>query len=616
MESKIPGGYTGKILRVNLSDKTIKEEAPDPKIYRKYLGGAGLVAYYCWTELQAGIDALSPQNILIFALGPATGYSLPGVSRMCIGGKSPLTGGITKSEVGGYWMAQFKRAGYDALIVEGKSEKPVYLWVQDGKTEIRDASHLWGKETLETQNLIRTELGDEKIEVAMIGPGGENQVRYACIMAGTHDAAARGGIGAVMGSKNLKAVATRGHLPMPAVADDEMVKNVRKQVTHPHPISEFGTGGPEVMMQVAEGDLPTRNYRDGDFVEAKNIHGGAFKDSGVRIGMEGCFACPLRCKKIIKFDEPYKHDPAYGGPEYESIAALGSAVGVSDMKGMLKANERCNAYSLDSISAGSTIAFAIECYERGLLTKKETGGLELKWGDHDMVLKLLDLIAHGQGFGKELGQGTIRMSQKIGKGSEAFAIQVKGLEPGMHEPRIASFLFLGFLLAPIGADHCVTNPDGLMANEMMFAPFHVMGWDRTPGKNEISPYKVGIFKDNQFLNILGDSALVCQFPGYNFLQTEQLIKGLTGWDTALPEMMKIAERVCTLMRMFNLREGFTEADDKLPERLYGPTTKGPLANIHIDRVAYEKARKYYYVLMGWDSHGVPLPEKIEELSIP
>jgi aldehyde:ferredoxin oxidoreductase len=610
---KIVPGYNGNILRVNLSDNKVVSEELDEKICRQYLGGAGFVAYYLWKELKPGTDALGPENKLIFALGPLSGQAIAGASRNCVGAKSPLTGGIGKSEVGGFWMADLKRAGYDAIIVEGKAAQPVYLWVHDGETEIRNAAHLWGKETNETEAAIRAELGDDHVQVAMIGPAGENLVRYACIMEGCHDAAGRGGLGAVMGSKNLKAIAVRGH-NLPPVANPDKIKEIRQALIHPYPQSEFGTGGPSMLKQVAEGDLPTRNFRDGDFQEVKLIHGGVMKDT-VRIGMESCFACPVRCKKVIKFEEPYKHDPAYGGPEYESIASLGSDIGVSDVRAIIKGNERCNAYSLDTISTGSTIAFAIECYEKGLITKEDTGGLELKWGDAAMMLELIELIAHGKGFGKVLAEGTRRMARQIGKGCEEFALHTKGLEPGMHEPRIGSLLFMGYMLSPTGADHCVTSPDGLLANPMKFKPYHVLGWDDPPNTIEISPRKTGIFKDAQLYMILYDSLLMCHFPGPDFDQMVELIKGLTGWDTGVAELMRIAERIVTTMRLFNLREGLSSDDDKMPERFYRPTQTGALSEIKVDREGYAKARRYYYILMGWDANGVPLPEKAAELGI-
>ncbi len=612
--SKVIPGYNGKILRVNLTDNITSVTEIDEQFCRKYLGGAGFIAYYLWHELKPGVDALSPDNKLIFALGPISGLLLPGAARNCIGAKSPLTGGVAKAEVGGFWMAELKRAGFDAIIIEGKAKKPVYLWVHDGEPEIRDAGHLWGKETLETEKAIRAELGDARIQVAFIGPAGENQVRFACIMEGCHDAAGRGGLGAVMGSKNLKAIAARGHT-LPSVADEEKVKEIRQQLTHPSPLSEFGTGGPSMIHQVTTGDLPTRNFRDGGFTEVKLIHGGVIKETA-RIGMEGCFACPVRCKKVVKLEEPYRIDPAYGGPEYETLAALGSDCGVSDLKAILKGNERCNAYGLDTISTGSTIAFAMECYEKGILTDSETGGLELRWGNAGAMLKAIDLIASKTGLGALLAEGTARMAAKLGPRCRDFALHTKGLEPGMHEPRIGSALFLSFMLAPNGADHCAASPDQMLAMEPMFKSFHPLGWLTPPAAADTSPRKVAIFKDSQHHNIILDSLVACHFVGRNIEQSAELLKGVTGWDTGIPELMRIAERTLTLMRLFNLREGITGAADRLPRRYYQPTRGGPLADLKIDRKAYERARKYYYLLMGWDARGVPRPEKVAELGIP
>ena len=400
-------GYNGKILRVNLSNKTTSTEKLDPYFCRRYVGGAGFVAYYLWKELPAGVDALGPDNKLIFALGPISGLQLPGAARHCVGTKSPLAGCVVKSEVGGFWAAEFKRAGYDALIIEGKAEKPVYLFIQDGEVSIKDASHLWGKETNDTQEAIRAELGDNRIAACLIGPAGENMVRYSCIMSGTKDAAGRGGAGAVMGSKNLKAVAVRGHR-LPKIANSERLREIRQQmVARKSPLSEYGTGGPEMPMMVQTGNLPVRNFRDGLF-PAEKITGAVIKDT-IRIGMEGCYACPVRCKKVVKFDEPYPCDPAYGGPEYETLAALGSNCGIDDIKAICKGNERCGANALDTISTGATIAFAMECFEKGLLTAKDTGGIDLRFGNGDAMIQVIDLIARREGIGALLAEGTARM---------------------------------------------------------------------------------------------------------------------------------------------------------------------------------------------------------------
>jgi aldehyde:ferredoxin oxidoreductase len=313
MANGLPG-YNGKVLRVNLSDNSITAEPLDPIFCRRYIGGAGFSAYYLWKELKPGTDALGPDNKLIFALGPLSGLPLPGSGRHNVGTKSPLTGGIVKSEAGGFWAAELKRAGYDAIIVEGKAKKPVYLWIQDGEVEIRDATHLWGKETKETEDAIKEELGDNRIRICAIGPAGENLVRYACVMHGTHDAAARGGGGAVMGSKNLKAIAVRGH-KLPKIADKQRIKQIVEPfATMHHMFSDYGTGALEMLDLEQSGNLPVHNFRDVAFPGVKNINAVVIADT-VRVKMESCYSCPIRCKKVVQFDEPYKVDAAYGGPE-------------------------------------------------------------------------------------------------------------------------------------------------------------------------------------------------------------------------------------------------------------------------------------------------------------
>jgi aldehyde:ferredoxin oxidoreductase len=606
------GGYNGKILRVNLTDRSVKNEPLSYEIARKYIGGAGFVAYYLWKELKAGIDPLGPENKMVLAMGPVTGLTIQGASRFCAGAKSPLTNGIIKTEAGGYWMVDFKRAGYDAVIIEGQADSPVYLWITDGKAEIKDARHLWGKETKEVESIIRNELGDDQIRVASIGIGGEKLVRYACVMTSLYDALGRGGLGAVMGSKRLKAIAVRGHKNA-EIFDPDYVKDLRAELnSHPHHLSEYGTGGMEVIMFEQNGNLPVRNFRDGRFPNVRNVCGVGIKET-VRIGMEGCFACPIRCKKIVKVDEPYVVDPAYGGPEHETMGALGSDCGVDDTKIICKASERCNAYGIDTISTGSSIAFAIECYERGLLTKEDTGGLELKFNDAELMLKAVEMIARREGFGNFMAEGTAWMAKRIGHGSEQFAMNVKGLESAMHDARVMMGFRLGYMLNPHGADHCSgmgggTNPGGI-GNYSQFGI-------QTPAKEDFGPKRMSIFKLNHCINTVGDSMVLCLMPNINFTQKLDLFKAVTGWDTSWVELIQIGERILTLMRLFNMREGFTDADDELPERFYQHKTDGVLATKDIpDKATMLKARQLYYFFMGWDSHGVLRPEKIAELEI-
>jgi len=397
-------GCNGKILRVNLSSSDISVEEPEEDFYRTYFGGWGFVAYYLLNEVPPEVEPLAPENKLIFALGPVTGVPIAGSARNAVGAKSPLTGLFGEGDVGGWWNAELKRAGYDAIIVEGKAEKPVYLWIHDGEAEIKDASHLWGKPTAESQTMIRQELDDRRIRTAQIGPGGENMVRYACIINDLRHTAGRSGIGAVMGSKNLKAVACRGH-HLPQIADPKPVREMQKWLLENYEercgtLPQYGMGF-NLKGSSDGGGLPTHNFRDGVFEGAENISAETVMESiGVRMG--GCYACPIKCKKVVQAQEPYKVLQIYGGPEYETLASLGSCCGIDDAVAVSKGHEICNAYSIDTISAGVSIAFAMECYENGLLTKEDTGGLELNFGNADAMVELLELIAHRKGFGDNI----------------------------------------------------------------------------------------------------------------------------------------------------------------------------------------------------------------------
>ncbi len=612
MSDPVPGGYNGKILRVNLSTQAISVEDIDGQFCRKYLGGAGFITYFLLKELAPGVDPLSPDNKLIFALGPLTGLSLPGSGRHCVGAKSPLTGGIAKAEAGEFWGAELKRAGFDAIIVEGKASRPVYLWVHDGEASIRDASHLWGKKTKETQATIRVELGDKLIRVALIGLAGENLVRYACIMHGLYDAAGRGGLGAVMGAKNLKAVSIRGHRA-PAIVNPEGVKDLRQwlleNIGTMRGFQEFGTGAAMVRFE-ASGNLPVSNFRDGLFPCTKKIDPEAIKNT-IGIGMEGCFACPVRCKKIVQSSEPYSIDPAYGGPEYETLAALGSNCGIDDLLAIAKGNELCGAYSLDTISTGAVISFAMECFEKGLLNTEDTGGIELKFGNATAMLAAIELIARREGIGDLLAEGTLRAAEKIGKDAPKLAMQVKGLEAGMHEPRVKPGLGLGYMVNPHGADHCCNIHDDML----QIKEFRPLGILEPVPTDDIGPRKVALFKYTQLKRIIYDSLAMCLFLPYSYQQVADVTAAVTGWDTGIVEQLRVAERILTMARLFNIREGFTAADDKLPQRFLQPKTDGVLAQKTFDPVKMEKAKSYYYHLMGWDASGVPLPEKLEELGI-
>lgn len=613
-------GYNKKVLRVNLTENRTYEEKLSEDFCRCYLGGAGFVAYYLLKELKMGIDPLGSENKIIFALGPLTGASLSGASRNSVGAKSPLTGGIALSEVGEHWGAELKCAGFDVLIIEGKAKAPVYLFIADGKAELKDASPLWGLPTKETQEKIRLDHGDEIIKVASIGPAGENLVKFACVMNGLYDAAGRGGIGAVMGSKNFKAIAVRGRTKAPVAHPDKLkelsrwfAQNVKNLPVTPV-ITQFGTGA-NYSANLESGNVPVNNFRDGEFAGADNLDAVTIKET-IREGMRRCQSCVLACKKVVGFEQPINCDPSYGGPEYETLAALGSNCGISDLKTVCKGNELCNAFSLDTISTGVVISFAMECFEEGLVNEEVTGGIKLNFGNGDALLTLIEQIAHRKGFGALLAEGAEKAAKKIGGGAEKLAMTGKGLEIPMHEPRLKPGLALGYMVNPHGADHCCNLQDPLFTGGPMLEQYKSLGYGEALKLDDIGPRKVALVRMEQLVRVIRDCMLMCWFCTWAPDQLPLLVNAATGWNTALPELLRVAERVLTMSRIFNEREGFDSENDILPERFYGPKTGGALKEGGLNHVKMDEAKRYYYHLMGWDSEkGLPLNEKLLELGL-
>ena len=444
MGSNTLHGYNGRILRVNLSEERIEIDQPPEDYYQRYLGGRGFIVTTLLKELPARIDPLGPENKLIFALGPLTGMPLPGSGRNSVGAKSPLTGAYGESEAGGYWGAELKKAGFDAIIIEGQAASPVYLLIQDGQVELRDARPLWGMEVAQTHFAIQKELSDKQTRTTIIGPGGENLVRYAAVAHDISHYAGRTGMGAVMGSKKLKAIAVRGRnvppMANPGVIHDLalwMAKNFKKETNS----WRYGTGDNMAGNNLA-GNTPVLNSQDGFFNGAEKLSAKAICDE-FRVAMHSCYACPIRCKKKVKIDAPWPVDPIYGGPEYETIAAFGPNCGVSDVRAICKAHDLCNRYGLDTISTGVTIAFAMECFERGLITSQDTGGLDLKFGNAQAMLSMVEQIVRREGLGEILAQGTKIAAGKIGQGAEDLAVHVKGLELPILLSAFPHFAFLG-----------------------------------------------------------------------------------------------------------------------------------------------------------------------------
>jgi aldehyde:ferredoxin oxidoreductase len=611
-------GYTGNILRVDLTNEKTSIENPEEIFYRRYIGGEGFVAYYLLKELKAGINPLSPENKLIFANGPLTGFAIPGSGRNCVGAKSPLTDGFGVAEVGGYWGAELKHAGFDAIIIEGKAKNPVYLWINNGEVEIKDATHLWGKITGDTQRIIQEELNDKNVRVAQIGPGGEKLVRYACIINELRDAAGRTGMGCVMGSKNLKAIAVRGN-KKPEPQDKEKLRELIKFYNEKYQkriagYFEFGTGGDYMERAASSGNLSFRNFRDGGFTNAQALEPRLMKET---FGMEkdGCYACSIRCKKVIKIGEPWNVDSIYGGPEYETLGALGSNCGIDDVAAICKANELCNKYSLDTISTGISIGFAMECYESGILTDKDTDGIKLNFGNSEAMVQIIEKIANREGLGDILAEGVKKAAEKIKNGSDKYAMHVKGVEIPMHEPRLKHGLAIGYALSPTGAEHMTNFSDDSFGHRKVMAYHGSIGILEPLEMDDLSPKKIRAVVYVTNWQYVSNALLMCYFVSWSYSHLTGVVNAVTGWNTSIWELMKAGERISTMARVFNNREGLTEKDDWLPDRFFEPHTSGALSEVALDPEKFKSAIKTYYKMMGWDKNGKPTSAKLEELEI-
>ncbi|MHB8773344.1 MAG: aldehyde ferredoxin oxidoreductase family protein [Syntrophales bacterium] len=608
-------GFHGKILRVNLTDRSHSIDRPPADYYRRYGGGRGIIIHTLLTELPAGCDPLGPENKLIFALGTLTG-TLPGSGRNSVGAKSPLTGGFGEAEAGGFWGAELKRAGYDAIIVEGVSAEPVYLWIDNGVCQLRDAGRLWGREVADADAAIREELGDDRIRTALIGPGGETLIRYACIANDVSHFAGRTGLGAVMGSKRLKGIALRGTNP-PEAADKAKIvelarwmgKNYAEKAASHHRI---GTGS-SMDNYERMGNIPVRNFQGGSFPGVARISPQYMFEKGYIPKRDTCFACPIRCKRAVKLEGPLPVDSRYGGPEYETLGAFGCNCGIDDVEALIKANELCARAGIDTISTGVCVSFAMECCERGILTPADTDGLELRFGNAEAMVALVERIARREGFGAILAEGVKRAAARIGRGSAAYAIHVKGLELPMHEPRAKQGMGLHYSVYAGGADHCSGIHDDQAIKAL--APGEDLNSDGTLSRTEMSPRKARLLYDaglgRQMANYLG----MCIFVPWSLEQLNAAVAAVTGWPMDYREMAKVVERGMALARIFNLREGFTPSDDRLPERFATSPAEGPLSEVTVDPAKLERAQHEYFRLLGWNEAGIPTRETLASLGI-
>jgi aldehyde:ferredoxin oxidoreductase len=619
-------GSTTQVLRVNLTSGSLEVEELSEDFYRLYPGGKALAGYILLNEMPPHTEPFAPENVLVLANGLLTGAPVSTATRYVASARSPLTNGYGESEAGGFWGPELKMAGFEAIVVTGKSPEPVYLWIKEGEAEIRPASHLWGRLTAEVQGAIRAELGDDKIQVLQIGPAGENLVRFAGITNNLRHFNGRNGMGAVMGSKNLRAVAVRGHTRYQKIAHDpkgllNLGRKLAQRVKeNPQSWGLQNTGTPGLVEPLnAGGILPTRNFLQGAFENVDDVKWEAYERE-LLTARGSCYACAIRCKREVAVDG---RASVYGGPEYETLGSFGPNCGVNDLQAIAKANEMCNAYMLDSISTGSTISFAMECFEHGLIGLEETDGLDLRFGNADAMLEMVERIAKRQGLGDLLAEGTLRAAQKIGGDALFFAMQVKGQELPMHEPRGKYNVGMGYAISEIGADHLVVAHDTMLANKeaLPFKHAQPLGITEAQPARSLNNEKMRQFYILEKLTSLEKVIGYCFFgpaPRSYILMEEVLesVNAATNWDMTLDDLLEIGERATNMARVFNAREGFTRKDDTLPERLFTPLENGALEGEVFPRDEFESALTVLYGLKGWDPEtGIPTRERLEALSL-
>ena len=614
---------TAKILHVDLSARTTRvEEIPEP-LLRRYLGGGGLAAYLLLRDLPPGVDPLGPDNILVFTTSIINGLSLSGTNRYTAAAKSPLTGGYGESEAGGWWAPELRAAGYDGISVRGRAESPVYLWIKDGQVEFRDASAYWGKLSGEVQEGLEQELGDKRIRVLQTGISGERGVRFAAIVNQLKHFHGRCGLGAVMGAKNLKAIVVRGskiNAPVDKVGAKSTLTFFKDHYDRARDrFHQTGTAGGLLNLE-ATGILPTRNFRDGSFEHARAISGQKMAET-ILVNRGTCYACMVACKREVEVKE-LGVTPRFGGPEYESLAATGSLCGVGDLNALAKINQLLAQYVLDSISTGVAVAFAMECYEHGIITKADTGGVELAWGSAEAVEQMVHLIGRREGIGELLGEGVKRAAERLGRGAERFAMHVKGQELPMHDPRGKKSLALAYALSPTGADHMEAPHDPLYEGFHPDGhPLGGLGLIEPVKMLDFGPRKVRAYYYTQQVWSFYNSVGMCDFVGtpLNALALERFVdyvNAVTGWNMSLYELMKVGERSNTLARLFNCREGFTPADDVLPQRMHEGIGNGALKGERVDPDQFLAARRLYYEMAGWDGDtGRPTAARLAELEV-
>ncbi len=636
-------GFTGKILHVDLTNHTIEIEEPSEEFYRLYMGGSLMGLYYLWRNTPAGADPLGPENTLTLACSATTGLPVSGQSRCTATCKSPSSGGAADAQAGGFWPAELKYSGFDAVVLKGASATPVYLWIHDGEAELRDASHLWGRLTYDVETSLKEELGDSKVEVAQIGPSGEKLSIFAAIMSMSNRAWGRTGVGAVMGSKKLKAIVVRGKQRVQP-ADKAGIAAIARKGAKIIPESDaewFGKYGTAdtVMANFGAGGLPTNNWDSGvmSSTEAAEAIGGerlyeellrgAEQGKQDKQGRDTCYACIIRCKRVVETEwQGNKLVPEYGGPEYETIATFGSYCGVSDLHAVTYANQLCNEYGADTISCGATLAWAMDCYENGVLTSEETDGIELKFGDAEAMIAMLKKTLNREGFGDVLALGSAKAADRLGKGHE-YLVTAKGQELPAHMPHVKRSLSLIYAANPFGADHQSHEHDPAYSPKSwddMKVYLEPLGLVKPQPSKVLNAEKVEWALKTQYTYSTMDTVNLCQFVygagGWQLFGPQEIadvISAATGWETSVDDMQEIGRRRLNMMRAYNAREGLSRAQDTLPQKLFKKALKGGRSDgIVLEEAELAAGLDMYFELAGWDvATGVPTRATLEDVGL-
>ena len=621
-------GYAGHIADVDLTKSKVDIKPLDLDFARQYLGGTGFAARILWDRVKPETDPFDPENPLIFGVGPVTGAFFSPSGRFMVAYKSPLTGLWGEAHCGGHWGPQLKYAGFDMVVIQGRAPKPVYLMIRNGEVSIHDAAHLWTRDTMETTDMIREEHGDNEIEVAAIGIAGEKRVRYAAVIASYYRAAGRGGVGAVMGSKNLKAVTVRGLGGVKVANPGKFMAASRKgyeQMTtgkwgemNEESLGKYGTTN--LVTAIGEiGRLPTKNHTTGVFSEADAIGPETIRKK-YRTSREACFGCALQCK----FTSEVKSGPYQvitGGPEYETLMAFGSNCLNSNLESILYLNQLCNRYGLDTISTGCTIAFLFEAAEHGLISSKEADGLDLSWGNEKTIVALTEKIAHREGIGDLLAEGSLRAAQKIGKGAERYAIHVKGMEASGQDPRPQQSVGLTYATNVRGADHLRSLS---CYEELGFPDVAIERFGEAHASEVMdlhsTTFKGHLIKDQEDLYVLVDSVILCKYgtmwpPVYYFDIIAEMLEPLTGVKEFgdLKQLRLIAERISNLRRAFNVREGVTREKEQLhPRFTEEPIPEGPAKGQVCD---LDPMLDEYYDVRNWTRDGLPTRSELKRVGL-